>query len=149
MKPTRHLSWFPAVILLGALYAFLGIVFALPASHARLWRWAAWLVSAAAFASHIGYECFRLRNSPLIAAAHVALATALGAFGLALGAIVRTAILASSSSRHLTLLLIALATWPMITGVPAFLVGLGASGLLARLSRRDRRTNAESVEIGR
>jgi hypothetical protein len=88
-----------------------------------------------AYATHLGYERFRLRNSSLTAALHVALAAALGALGLAVGAIVHARSV-GTPSQHQRLLLVALAAWPVITGVPAFLVGLGASGLLARWSRR-------------
>jgi hypothetical protein len=62
------------------------------------------------------------------------LAAALGALGLAVGAIIH-ARSAGTPSQHQQLLLVALAVWPVITGVPAFLVGLGASGLLTRWSR--------------
>jgi hypothetical protein len=133
---TRRQSWFRAVLLVGAVYALVGILFALPASYVRGWRLAAWEVSGVAYAVHVGYERFRLHNSSLSAALHVALAAALGALGLAVGAIVHS-LSATTKSQHQRLLLVALIAWPVITGVPAFLVGLGASGLLARLSRRD------------
>jgi hypothetical protein len=135
MDPTRRQPWFRAVVLVGAGYALVGVVFALPASHVYAWRLAAWGVSGVAYATHLGYERFRLRNAPLSAALHVALAAALGALGLAVGAIVHS-LSATTTSQHQRLLLVALVAWPVITGVPAFLVGLGASGLLARWSRR-------------
>ena len=135
MDATRRQSWVRAVVVVGAMYAVVGILFGLPASHAHAWRLAAWVVSGVAYAIHMSYECLRLRNSTLAAATHVALAAALGAFGLALGAIVRTTLGTSSSSQHLRLLLVALVIWPLITGVPAFLVGFVASGLLARRTR--------------
>jgi hypothetical protein len=34
-------AWIPAVLLLGLAYAFVGIVFAVPAGHAQAWRLAA------------------------------------------------------------------------------------------------------------
>jgi len=43
------------MVILGVLYAFVGIVFAVPASHVKVWRLAAWLVSAVAYAAHICY----------------------------------------------------------------------------------------------
>ena len=136
MDATRRQSWFRAVLLVGAVYALVGILFALPASHVQAWRLAAWGVSGVAYAIHVGYERFRLRNLSLSAALHVALAAALGALGLALGAIVHS-LSVTTTSQHQRLLLVALVAWPVITGVPAFLLGLGASGLLARWSRRD------------
>ncbi|MBW8838262.1 MAG: hypothetical protein JF602_00150 [Gemmatimonadetes bacterium] len=53
-----------AVIVVGVIYAAVGIVFAWPENHVHVWRLAAWLVSAAAFATHIGYESFRMRTVP-------------------------------------------------------------------------------------
>ena len=135
MNASDHTRWLRPVVVVGAVYALVGIVFALPASHARAWRLAAWVVSGVAYAFHLGYEGFRLRNSPILAALHVALAAALGAFGLAVGALVHS-VSANTTSQHQRLLLVALVAWPLITSVPAFLVGLGASVLLARLSRR-------------
>jgi hypothetical protein len=135
MDPTRRQSWFRAAALVGAVYALVGIGFALPASDVHGWRLAAWGVSGVAYATHLGYEHFCLRNSSVSAALHVALAAGLGALGLAVGAIVH-ALSASTTSQHQRLLLVELVAWPVITGVPAFLVGLGAGGLLAQLSRR-------------
>jgi hypothetical protein len=107
-----------------------GIVFALPTSHVRAWRLAAWAVSAVGFAAHIAYERFRLRDPPGLAALHVALAAALGAFGLAVGANIHS--LSVGSDRHRQLLLLSLAIWPVITAVPAFLVALVANVVLRR-----------------
>src|SRR5215471_1702830 len=117
--------WLRVVVLVGAVYLLVGVLFALPADHARAWRLAAWVVSGAAYAIHVGYECLRLRNPLRSAALHVALAAALGAFGLAVAAYVHS-LWVATSSQHQRLLLIALVVWPVITSVPAFLVGLGA-----------------------
>lgn len=119
------------MILVGLFYALVGIVFAWPAEHARAWRLAAWVVSAVAYAAHIGYEHFRLHNPPRRAALHVAAGVALGAFGLAVGANLH-ALSVPSTPGHRRLLLIALAAWPAITAVPAFLVALTAAALLGR-----------------
>ena len=120
-----------AVILIGLFYALVGIVFAWPVAHARAWRLAAWVVSAVAYAAHIGYEHFRLHNRPARAALHVALAVALGAFGLAVGANLHS-LSVPSTAGHRRLLLIALAAWPAITAVPAFLVALALATILSR-----------------
>ena len=48
-----------------------------------MWRLAAWVTCALAFAAHIGLEHLRLRNSPRGTALHASLSVALGAFGLA------------------------------------------------------------------
>jgi hypothetical protein len=137
MDSTSRQSWFRVVVFIGALYALVGITFALPASHARAWRLAAWMVSGAVYVVHLGFERFRLRNSSLISALRAALAAALGALGLAVGAIIHS-FSVRSPAQHQRLLLVALLAWPVITGVPAFLVGLGVSGLLANWSRRAR-----------
>src|SRR5215831_16285962 len=135
MSAARCQAWFFPLVVVGAVYAVVGIVFALPATHVRAWRLAAWAVSGVAYAIHVAYECFRLRNSSLTAALHVALAVALGAFGLAVGAVAHS-VSATTSSEHQRLVRLALVTWPLITGLPAFLVGLATCGLLGRVSRR-------------
>ena len=132
MDEARRQTWARAVVLVGVAYALIGIAFAQPANHVRVWRLAAWLVSAAVYAAHIGYERFGLRNPPRRAAFHVALAVALGAFGLAVGAIIHSLSVASTT-QHRHLLLVALVVWPILTGLPAFLVALGVSTVLLRL----------------
>jgi hypothetical protein len=119
-------------VLLGAVYALVGIAFAVPATHVQAWRLAAWVVSAIAYATHIAYERFRLGNSPRLAALHVALAVALGAFGLAVGANVHS-LFTGSTNQHRQLLLLSLGIWPAITALPAFVVALGANVVLARV----------------
>ena len=59
----RKVTEIRAVLLVGAFYAIVGIVFAIPAGHVRAWRLAAWVVSGVGYAIHLGYERFRLRNS--------------------------------------------------------------------------------------
>jgi hypothetical protein len=127
--------WVLTAILIGLLYALVGVTFAVPKSHVHVWRLAAWVVSGTAFAAHIAYERFGLRNSHRSAAFHVALAAALGAFGLAVGANIHS-LSTVSGDQHRRLLLIALVIWPLITAVPAFLVGLGISAVLSHLSHR-------------
>ena len=129
-EPHRQ-SWVPAAVLLGIGYALVGIVFAVPATHVQAWRLAAWVVSAIGFAAHIAYERFGLRNSPRSAALHVAFAVALGAFGLAVGAVIHS-LSAGSTNQHRQLLLLSLGIWPVMTALPAFLVALGTSVILAR-----------------
>lgn len=131
MGESPRRTWVLAVVLVGIGYALVGIVFAVPTSHVRAWRLAAWAVSAVGFAAHIAYERLRLRSSPVSAALHVALAAALGAFGLAVGANIHS-LSVGSGDRHRQLLLLSLAIWPVITAVPAFLVALGANVGLRR-----------------
>src|SRR5207247_8204355 len=127
-------SWARMAVFLGIGYALVGIVFAIPATHVKAWRLAAWVVSAIGYAAHIAYERFRLQNSPGSAALHVAFAVALGAFGLAAGANVHS-LSTGSTNQHRQLLLLSLGIWPVITAVPAFLVALAATVVLLRARR--------------
>ena len=134
MDRTDRPQGFRAVGLIGLFYLLDGIAFGVLAGSAAsqqmrvAWRLAAWVTSAIVFALHIGYERFRLRNPPLVAALHTSLAAALGAFGLAVAATVHALIAPSGSSR--TLFLVALLAWPVITAVPAFVVAFAAAFLL-------------------
>jgi hypothetical protein len=65
---------------------------------------------------------------------HVAYATALGAFGLAVAANIQSLSI-ESSPQHQQRLLLSLGIWPVMTAVPAFLVALGTSAVLARALR--------------
>ena len=98
------------------------------------WRLAAWLTAALAFALHIWLEHFRLRNSPRKTALHASLSVALGAFALAAAANIH-AVTAGTGNRHL--LALALIIWPIMIGVPAFVVALTAAAGLARVRPND------------
>lgn len=125
-------SWVPTSVFVGIVYAIVGIVFAVPFTHVKAWRLAAWAISIMAYAAHIGYERFVLQNSPGSASLHVALGVALGAFGLAVGANIHS-ISSGSTGQHRHLLLLALAIWPVITAVPAFVVAFAANLVLRRV----------------
>ena len=135
MSETSQQPWLRMMVILGVVYALVGIVFAIPDRHGKAWRLAAWVVSAIVYAAHICYERFRLRNSPRSASSHVALAVALGAFGLAVGALIHSLSVGESSQHH-RLLLLALGLWPIITAPPAFLLALVASWVLASASAK-------------
>ena len=124
-------KWVPIAVAFGSMYAAVGVGFALPAAHAHSWRLAAWAVSALGFAAHIACERFRLENPPGAAALHIALAVALGGFGLAVGANVHS-LIAGSSSQHRQLLRLSLVIWPLVTSLPAFVVAFVVNVLLAR-----------------
>lgn len=138
MHATRHLRWFRAVLLVGVLYLVAGLVFAALAKSAAsdqgrvAWRLAAWVISAAAFAAHIGYEHVRLRSSPGTTALHTSLAVGLGAFGLAVAASLH----ARGTHQHFPAF--ALALWPVVTALPAFVVALAAAAVLTRLTSASR-----------
>src|SRR5437667_11850383 len=107
-------QWTRVVVLIGILYALVGIGFAVPVTHVKAWRLAAWVVSALAFAAHMAYEPFRLQNSPRPAALHVAPAVPLGAFGLAAGANTNS-LSAGATNPHRPLLLLSLGISPVMT----------------------------------
>ena len=137
MDPSNSRRWLGAVLLAGAVYCFAGLAFGALATQAGspqvrvMWRLAAWLVSAGAFASHIWLEHGRFQSSPQITALHTSLAVALGAFGLPIGASIHA--LTASSSPHFPALM--LLVWPAVTAVPAFVVALAATTGLAWLRR--------------
>jgi hypothetical protein len=123
--------WLGIAALAGALYGFIGIAFAIPTSHARFWRLAAWGASGIVFVAHIVYERYWRSNGALKAALHATAAVALGGFLLAVGAIIHATMVPSHApySRYL----IALVAWPVITAIPAFVVGLVFAWLLSLL----------------
>jgi hypothetical protein len=130
----------PLIPVIGLAYAAIGVAFAWPTAHVQAWRLGAWLLSAAIYGAHILYERFGGRSAPRSAAVHVGVAAALGAFGLAVAANVHS-LSVGASDRQRRLLLLALVIWPMLTGLPAFLVAWVLSGILARL-----RVNARAGE---
>jgi len=134
MADLMRKSWIPVAAIIGVTYAFVGIVFALPAAHGQFWRLAAWAVSAVAYAAHIYYERFVLGNSHRRAALHVALGAALGAFGLAVSANIH-ALHIGTAAQHRLLLVLSLAIWPLITAAPAFCVALVVSWAATRRNR--------------
>ena len=131
MGESRRQSWVHMAVIVGIGYTVVGIVFAVPTTHVRAWRLAAWGVSAIGYAAHIAYEHFRLKNSSGSAALHVAFAVGLGAFGLAVGANIHS-LSAGSTHQHRQLLFLSLGIWPVITALPAFLVALGTNMVLTR-----------------
>ena len=127
--PSRK-PWLACVIVVGVLYGLIGIVFAYP-SNQRFWRLAAWAVSGVTYVSQIAYEQLQLRQSPVTTSLHAALAAALGGFFLAAGAMAH----AATTPTHAPYwqYIVAFVAWPIITGVPAFLVALVLTFLLARI----------------
>ena len=129
MNNQKRRLWLRAVLLTGAIYCTIGITFsafAARSSHrmAVAWNLASFGVSLVVFAIHIGYEHFSLGNRPLIVGLHTALAVALGSFLLAVSANIHSFRVANSQHG---LLAIALVVWPLMTGIPAFVVALIAA----------------------
>ena len=126
-------QWLCAVILFSMVYLVVGVGFPNPSTPNKtqfMWRLAAWLTCAVAFAIHIGLEYFRFRSSILRTALHAAASVALGAFALAAAANIHA--LNAGTGNH-RLLALALVLWPVITGLPAFVVAFVAATVFARL----------------
>lgn len=89
-------------------------------------RLAAWLLSLVVFGVHFTIERRRDRRRVRVAAS-VALAVAIGAFGVAALGPIRTH---WADPARLRLALLSLVAWPLLTGLPAFVVALlGGIGL--------------------
>lgn len=130
----------PALLLLaGAVYLAIGVAFGALAgaatTHAGVvtWRLAAWAASAVVYGAHIGHLRLRLGRSTASTAWHAALGAAIGAFGLAAVGPARAALVGGHGG---PMWLLALVLWPLITGLPAFLVAYAAATLLAYLGKR-------------
>ena len=124
-------GWFARALLAGTLYLIIGVGFApLSIPSVFFWRRMAWIVSAIVYAAHIGYEHFRIRSSRSVSALHVAIGAAIGAFGLATTAVIHSLL---TGTGNLRLLRIALLVWPLMTGVPAYLVAFALTAVLARV----------------
>jgi hypothetical protein len=142
MQPARTdvvaRQWLLRAVIFGLAYLVVGMVFSALAGSAAFgragafWNRAAWAVSGLLFLTHIAYEHFRLRNSPLWIAVHAASGAAVGGFGLAGAAAVHALMVSQFRPAYF----IALIVWPALTGTPAFLVALAVARLLARFARR-------------
>ena len=131
MNASRHRPWVRTTLLVGVVYLLIGRAFAVPTGNVRGWRLAAWLLSAAVYAAHVGHEHYWLRQPPRGTATHVAAAGALGAFGLAVAGVIYT--LSTTHTLQMSWLL-ALFVLPLAIAVPAFIVAFLAASFLARLA---------------
>jgi signal transduction histidine kinase len=127
MNNSSRQRWLTTAILIGLLYFAVGIAFGALAGAAAsdqtqfFWRLSAFIMSALVFAVHIAYEHFRLRNRPRSTAWHAAVAVACGGFALALMANIHDL---GTAAGYRPRMLIALVAWPLLTGVPAFIVAM-------------------------
>lgn len=121
-------------LIVGIIYIIVGAVFAPlsagAATHQGVvgWRLAAWVVSAIAFAGQIVYEVVRLKNSPRSSALYAALAAAIGAFGLAISALIHRHG-AESHTNYLAFLV-----WPVVVFIPAFFVAWVFAAIIGRIN---------------
>lgn len=134
MRRIADAHWLVIALLAGAAYCLIGRLFAIPHAHVQAWRFAAWIASGAVFAGHIAHERFRLRTPPITAAVHVAIGVAIGAFGLALWAMIRDLVVRGHARR---IWRYALVLWPAITALPAFAVAWVAGIALTHVARPD------------
>jgi hypothetical protein len=138
MNTSTPQQWLRTAILVGVLYAGIGTAIAAIAGTAAsnrglfLWRLSAFVLSGVVFAVHIAQEHFRRRNPAQSTAWHVAVAVAFGGFALALVANLHDL---GSAAGYRPRMLIALAAWPLLTAVPAFLVALVAAAGLGAMKR--------------
>jgi hypothetical protein len=96
------------------------------------WRVAAWLLSLGVFGVHFASE--RRRHSRALAvAARVALGVAIGAMALAAFGPLRTH---WGEPSRLKLAFLSVVAWPLLTGVPAFLVALIGGRVLDHMRAR-------------
>ena len=138
MNASGKYQWLRIAILFSTVYLVVGVAFPNPSDPSEmqfLWRLAAWLSCAVAFAMHIGLGHFRLRRSPRGTALHAAAAVALGALALAAAANIHAL---TSGTGNQRLLAWALVIWPVMTGASAFVVGLIAAAGLARVRPNDK-----------
>jgi hypothetical protein len=137
MDAPSRLRWLRVVLCVGVVYLVVGLAVGTLAGRAAshqmrtTLRLAAWVISAAAFATHIAYEQIRLGSSPGKTALHASLAAALGAFALAVAANVHALAAAVHQPSHT----LALVLWPVLTALPAFAAALVAAAGLASARR--------------
>ena len=123
----RKRSWILFSLLTGATYTFIGLSFTVfggwSGSNRGIvaWRIASFVASLIVFATHIGFEHFTLANRPVAVALHAATGVGLGAFGTAVAANIHAIGVADANHRNLA---ISLVVWPLMTGIPAFMVAL-------------------------
>ena len=133
----RRDRWLVRALAAGILYLAAGIVFGNAAGTAgsiplrTAWRTAAFLCSGVVYVVHLAVE-WKSRRA-VASSLHVAAGVAIGAFALAASANIHSLSVASANK---TLLRTSLLIWPLMTGLPAFVVALAATTLGSRLMRR-------------
>jgi Na+/H+ antiporter NhaC len=136
-----------SILLAGVAYVVIGMGTATLAAHAASptgvtrWRLAAFLLSFVVFGIHFLVERKRHRHRRT-SAMTLALGVALGALGVAAFGPMRAH---WADPSRLKLVMLSLIAWPILTGVPAFVVAL-IGGLVAdRLLARRHRTHSPAA----
>ena len=134
-SPTRHHEA-GIILLAGVAYVLIGVGTSILAAGVsssvggKAWRLAAWLLSLLVFAGHLAVE--RSRDARRVrVAARVALAVAIGAFGVAALGPLR---MHWGEPARVRLVMLSLVAWPLLTAVPAFVVAFLVSIGLDRLA---------------
>jgi hypothetical protein len=136
-------NWPATALLVALMYTMVGVVTANLAGSAEsnqlrsFWRLSALALSLIVFVSHLRYERVKLGSVTKTAAFHTAVAVAVGAFALAVIGPARSHWGAGDFSRSVGLSLV---LWPVLAGVPAFVVAIVAGSLFARAAERERST---------
>jgi hypothetical protein len=114
-------------MLVGIIYLAVGLASAELAKSASsdrirfLWRLSPFIISGLVFLAHLAHEHFRLGHTAKWTALRASLAVAVGAFALALLANIHDL---GSATGYRPRMLVAVVAWPLLTGVPAFVIGL-------------------------
>ncbi len=120
-----------AYILVGSATAVLSGMASSPTT-VKAWRLAAWLLSLVVFVAHLAVE--RRRRVPSLSVArYVSGAVALGAMGVAAMGPLRAH---WGEPERIRLALLSIVAWPILTGVPAFVVAFITGLLLDRVAQR-------------
>jgi len=84
---------------------------------------------------HVGHEHFRRHSPARLTAWHASVGAALGGFGIALTANIHEL---GAAAGYRPRMFIALVVWPLLTGVPAFVIALAAAAGLVGIETRRR-----------
>ena len=136
-------------MLAGAAYVLVGTGTAILAGMAsssagvKGWRLAAWLLSLAVFGVHFAIERDR-GGRRVTVAARVALAVAIGGLGVAVFGPIRAH---WGEPARLKLAMLSLVAWPLLTGVPAFVVAILGGVACDRLGVGTRSTPSGGISV--
>jgi hypothetical protein len=129
--------WVPAALLAAAVYFLIsGLLLAELAGRAPslqirfAWRMTSWVIGALAITAHFAWEQLRLRSTPIATALHVSCGVGIGMSALAASALIRALVTGTGRPE---LLGVAIVLWPLVGGVPTFLVTLAAGSVLRRV----------------